>query len=124
MPLVERETAGEESRTLPSEAQFQVIGRFRPGVAGNVTGSIDAAQEQCVVIPPGEARAAIVVPGTPIGRTLRADLDTHFEDRPAEPGAKALAEGRQYLVLLSHQRSLGNDFTQGRAGGGRLDRAN
>src|SRR5688572_14165039 len=112
---MERQTAGEDRRALPTHADFEILGRLRPRMRADVAGAVNAAQKKGALVAPGEAAAKIGVPRV-AGRWLnRVDLDAHFEERPAEPGAQPLAEVGENLVLLPQKLPFTHDFAEGGA---------
>src|SRR5438094_8293149 len=90
-------------------------------MSGDITHTVDAAEQHCFFIAPGEARAEVSVPGIASRRLLRSDLDADVENRPAQPGAKCLPKCRQYLFLVAQDRSFADNFAQSRAGRDDLD---
>src|SRR5207248_11337407 len=97
--LVKRQTAGENRGALPQQAQLQVSRRLWPQVRGGVPAAVEAAQERGAAVAPGEAGAEVSVPGIPRRRLFGPQLDPQVENGPAQPGAEALAEPGQHLIL-------------------------
>ncbi len=121
--LVERQAAGKENGSLPAQAQLQVVRGLRAVVGGDGAAAVDAAEQHGALVAPGEAGAEVGVPGITCRRLLGIDLDTHFQDRPAQPGTKALAEFGQDLILLPQDGPLADDLAQSGPGRGHLHRA-
>ena len=60
------------------------------------------------------------MPGVALRRVLRIELDAHLQDRPAEPGAKALPEECQDLAVGIENSALAHDFSERWSCGGDL----
>src|SRR5579864_2091914 len=107
---MERQAAGKDRGAFIAALEFKELRRHRPRVITHVAGAVHAAKQNRALIPPGEARAVVSMPGITFDWFGRLNFDAHFENWPAHPEAEALAERGQRFILLVDQSPFTHDL--------------